>query len=185
MWILKCIVELWIPQTSKISSEISDAAGASTCHQDKDSLPQFSSKVSVDMISLGDGPQKQPITWLSLASSLELNKFKLHLVYSVALEKIKKLEVFGHAADFKSESKFEPFLRLSQRLLSVLWCSSGHTSLRLFQKAVNGFECKINGQALEAALWQSHGWSDWQAQHMLYPSLYSSCGPAHSKRLTL
>ena len=68
----------------------------------------------------------------------------------------------------------------------MLWCSSGHTSFRLFQKAVNCFECKINGQALDAALGQSHGCSDLQAPHAVSKSVQQlwSC-TVHTARVSL
>ena len=52
----------------------------------------------------------------------------------------KPLQLVGQAAEFKFESKFEP--------LPVIWQSLQ----RLFQKAIEGLEGKIKGQALGAAL---------------------------------
>ena len=54
-------------------------------------------------------------------------------------EIIKPLQLVGQAAEIKFESKFEP--------LQAIWQSL----LRLFQKVIEGFEGKINGQALGAA----------------------------------
>ena len=42
--------------------------------------------------------------------------------------------------------------------------SSGNHSRRLFEKTIEGFDCNINGQALEAALRHSLGGSDGPAQ---------------------
>ena len=50
-------------------------------------------------------------------------------------------------AEVKFESKFQPLL-----------------VLRPFQKAIAGFHCKLNAQALGTALWHSFGVLDWQAQ---------------------
>ena len=55
-------------------------------------------------------------------------------------EAIKPLQLVGQAAQFKFESKFEP--------LQVIWQSLQ----RLFQKEIKGLDCKINSQALGAAL---------------------------------
>ena len=44
----------------------------------------------------------------NLASVTDLKEFKLHTVYDVILEAIKPLQLVGHAAQFKFESKFEP-----------------------------------------------------------------------------
>ena len=56
----------------------------------------------------------------------------------------------GHAAEFKFESKYES--------------PSMGPCLRLSQKAMEGFYCRINGRALEAVLW-STSTSDSSAQH--------------------
>ena len=44
--------------------------------------------------------------------------------------------------------------------MPVIW----HSLRRLFQKIVEGFDCKISGRALGAAVRHSFGWSDGQAQ---------------------
>ena len=75
----------------------------------------------------------------SLASVTDLKEFKLHPFYAVISEAIKPLQLIGQAAEFRFECKFEP--------LAVIWQSF----LRLFQKVIEGFEGKINSQALGAA----------------------------------
>ena len=75
------------------------------------------------------------MAWVSVT---DLKK-KLHTVYAVISEAIKPLQLVGQAAEFKFESKFEPL---------PVWLSLQ----RLFQKVIEGFEGKINGQALGAAL---------------------------------
>ena len=62
-----------------------------------------------------------------------LKEFKLHTVYFGTSEQIKPLEPVGQAAEFKFESKFEPLL------------VNGNHSRMLFQKTVEGFDCKISG----------------------------------------
>ena len=51
--------------------------------------------------------------------------------------------------------------------------SSGNHPRRIFQKTIEGFNCKIDGQALGAALLHSLGWLDEQAQ-ALFQSLWQS-----------
>ena len=65
---------------------------------------------------------------------------------------MKPLQLVGQAAEFKFESLFE--------LQQVIWQSLQ----RLFQKAIEGLEGKINCQALGAALLLCLCWSDGQAQ---------------------
>ena len=67
-------------------------------------------------------------------------------------EAIKPLQLVGHVAEFKFESKFEPLL--------VIWQSLR----RLFQMVIEGLEGKINGQALGAALLLCLLGSDGRAQ---------------------
>ena len=67
---------------------------------------------------------------------------KLHTVYAVISEAIKPLQLVGQVPEFKFESKFEP----------PVCRSSGDFSRRLFQKTIEGFDCKKNGQALGPAL---------------------------------
>ena len=134
-------------------------------------------------MSLGDEPQKQPITWFSLASSLELERIQTPSSLFCGFREDKNI------ATIWSGHRFQIWVQiwaLAQRLLSVLWCSSDHTSFRLFQKAVNCFECKINGQALDAALGQSHGCSDLQAPHAVSKSVQQlwSC-TVHTARVSL
>ena len=74
----------------------------------------------------------------NLASVTDLKEFKLHTVYAVISEAMKPLQLVGHAAEFKFESKLEPLLVILQSLR------------RLFQKVIKGLESKING--LGAAL---------------------------------
>ena len=64
----------------------------------------------------------------------------------------KPLQLVGQAEELKFESKFEP--------LQVIWQSPQ----RLCQSVIKGFEGKINGQALWAALWHCLGRSDWRAK---------------------
>ena len=64
-------------------------------------------------------------------------------------EEIKPLKLIGQAAEFKIESKFGP-LRIVQ-----------------YQRAIEGFDCKINcqeAQAFGAALQHSIARLDWQEQ---------------------
>ena len=75
----------------------------------------------------------------NLASVTDLKEFKLHTLYAVISEAIKPLQTIGQAAEFRFGCKFEP--------LAVIWQSF----LRLFQKVIEGFEGKINSQALGAA----------------------------------
>ena len=75
----------------------------------------------------------------------------IELYFGVS-EQTKPLQPIGQAAEFKFESKFEP--------LPVIWQSLR----RLFQKTIESFDCKINGQALGAALRHSLGGSDMPLQ---------------------
>ena len=89
----------------------------------------------------------------NLASVTDFKKeFKLYTLYAVISEAIKPLQLVGQAAQFKFESKFEPLKVICQSLR------------RLSQKAIEGLEGKINGQALGAALLQCLGGSDGRAQ---------------------
>ena len=63
-----------------------------------------------------------------------------------------QIQPIGQAAEFKFESNSSPCR------------SSGNHSQRLFQKTIQGFDFKINGQALGAAFQHSFGWSGWRAQ---------------------
>ena len=67
-------------------------------------------------------------------------------------EQIKPLQFVGQAAEFKLSPSSSP-----------CW-SSGNHSLRLFEKTIEGFCCKIHGRAVWAAFLQCLGWSDGQAQ---------------------
>ena len=102
----------------------------------------------------GHEPQKCYFAWLKLGISNGLKKtkkeFKLHTVYAVISEAIKRLQLVGQAAEFKFESKFKPLL--------VIW----QFLPRLFQKVINlkGLEGEINGQALGATLLLCLRWSD-------------------------
>ena len=86
----------------------------------------------------------------NLASVTDIKEFKLHTVYAVISEAIKPVQLVGQATEFKFESKFKPLL--------VIWQSLR----RLFQKIIEGFDCKINGQGqgLGAVLRHCMGGSD-------------------------
>ena len=88
-------------------------------------------------------------------------------------EAIKPLQLFGQAAEFKFESKFEPLL--------VFWQSLQ----RLFQKVIEVLEGKINGQALGAALRHSFGRSDGQTQAQARGVSFSAAVAAGRERLGL
>ena len=62
-------------------------------------------------------------------------------------------ELVGQAAESKFKSS------------SSLCLSSGNYSRRLFQKTIEGFECKVNGKALLDTLLHNLGWLDGQAQN--------------------
>ena len=88
-----------------------------------------------------------------LASSTDLTRIQTpHILFLdfIISEQIKPLQFVchGQAAEFTFESKFEP--------LPGIW-QSLPTRQRLFQKTIDGFDFKINGRALGAALWQSLG----------------------------
>ena len=68
---------------------------------------------------------------------------------------IKPWQPVSQATEFRFESKFEAL---------SLCRSSGNHAPRLFQKTIEGFECKINDWALGIVLWHSLGRSDGQAQ---------------------
>ena len=82
------------------------------------------------------------------------SNFKLHTVDFGTSEQIKSLQLVCRAAEFKTSS-------LIPSLSPCL--SSGNHSRRLFQKTIEGFDCKINGQALGAALQHRLGGSDGRA----------------------
>ena len=69
------------------------------------------------------------------------NSLQFIELYSGASEQIKPLQPFG----LSSSSSSSPCL------------TSGNHSRRLFQRTIEGFDCKINGQALGAALQHSLG----------------------------
>ena len=73
------------------------------------------------------------------AFSTDLKEFKLHTVYSGISEHLKPLQLVGQVAEFKFEPKFEP--------LPVIW-----QLLKAIPEGIEGFDCRINGQALGAAL---------------------------------
>ena len=60
----------------------------------------------------------------------------------------KSLQPVGQAAEFNLSPTSSPCL------------SSGNHSRKLFQKTIEGFDCKINDPSLGAALWHSLGGSD-------------------------
>ena len=86
-------------------------------------------------------------------------------------EATKPLQLVGQAAQFKFESKFEA--------LPVIWQSLR----RLFQKEIEGFEGKINGQALGAALQLCLRGSDGRAQTQGVPVNFPTQIP--SRQLSL
>ena len=66
------------------------------------------------------------------------------------------MKLVDQAVEFKFESNLEP--------LSVIWQSLSKAIKFQTEKTVQGFECKIDGRALGAALRHSLGGSDGQAQ---------------------
>ena len=89
------------------------------------------------------------------AFSTDLKEFKLSTDYSWILEQIKSLQINTNPLVRRQSSSFSP---------SSSPCMSGNNFQRLFQKTIEGFDCKINDRALEAALRHSLGWSDGRAQ---------------------
>ena len=65
-------------------------------------------------------------------------------------EQIKPLQPVGQAAEFNLSPSSSPCL------------SSGNHSRQLFQKTIEGFDCKINDPSLGTALWHSLSGSDWR-----------------------
>ena len=76
----------------------------------------------------------------NLASVMYLKRIETPHSLFCDSEAIKPVQLVGHVAEFKFESKFEP--------LPVIWQSLR----RLFKKVIEGLEGQINGQALWAAL---------------------------------
>ena len=104
-------------------------------------------------VSAGHEPQKNYFTWLKFGISNRIKKeLKLHTVCAVISKAINPLQLVFQVAQFKFESKFGP--------VQVIWQSLW----RLFQKAIEGLEGKINCQALGAALLLCLRGSDWRAQ---------------------
>ena len=87
-----------------------------------------------------------------LRSKKNLNSTQFIELYSVVLEQTTTLQPIGQAAEFKFESKFEPL----PVMMCVIWQS-------LLEVASFDY-CKINGQALGAALLHCLGGLDRQAQ---------------------
>ena len=81
----------------------------------------------------------------------------IELYFGVS-EQTKPLQPIGQAAEFKFESKFEPLPTSAGHLTNL------KQSRRLFEKTIEGIDCKINGQALGAALRHSLGGSDMPLQ---------------------
>ena len=88
-----------------------------------------------------------PRFWLLQQSQKEI---KFHTVYSGVLEQIQYI--------VRAVRRLSSSFKLSPSL-SPCW-SSGNHSQRLFQKKINGFDYKINGRALGAALRYSLGRSE-------------------------
>ena len=79
------------------------------------------------------------VTSLGSNSASVMDLKRIQTPHSLCCDFGKPLQLVGQEAQFKFESKFEP--------LQVIWQSL----LRLFQKVIEGLDCKINGQALGAA----------------------------------
>ena len=90
--------------------------------------------------------------WLTWHSKKNSNSTQFVELDSQVSEQIKPLQplAIGQAAEFKFESKFEP------EPLPIIWQSLP----KAIPEDIKGFDCKINGQALGAALRYSLGWSE-------------------------
>ena len=89
---------------------------------------------------LGMSLRKVTLLGSNVASVTDLKRIETPHSFVVISEAMKPLQLVGQAAEFKFESLFE--------LQQVIWQSLQ----RLFQKAIEGLEGKINCQALGAAL---------------------------------
>ena len=100
-------------------------------------------------------PRSCPQFWRSIKNANSTQFIELHFGVS---EQIKPLQPIGQAAEFKFESKFEPLPVIWQSLRRLFqmaiegYMSSGYHSRRQFQRTIENFDCKINGQALGAQL---------------------------------
>ena len=74
----------------------------------------FFSKASFEQSILRDEYWNHSALALILASSTDLEKFKLHTVYSGILEQITPLQLVGQAAEYKYKSKFQVRARAFQ-----------------------------------------------------------------------
>ena len=82
------------------------------------------------------------------ALSTDLKGIQNPPIYSGISEQIKPLQLVGHARELSLSPTSSPFR------------SFGNDTQRLFQKTIEGFDCKINGQALGAVLLLCLGWLD-------------------------
>ena len=90
----------------------------------------------------------------SLLASISAFEFKVHTVYSGILEQMKPLKSLPRLQSTCLSPSSSPCL------------SSGNHLLTLFQKTIEGFDCKTNGWALGAAL--QHSLAGWKGEHKPY-----------------